>query len=133
MLRRIALLAIWLPWCAFAGLLRFEITERSPVLEGKAFGTAGAYERIVGRAYFAVDPDAPANRLIVNLKKAPRNAAGRTARNTSTISSEQLWHCRSMPPNIAISSAAAHAAIKPSRVPEPDAARRSKDVGATCN
>jgi hypothetical protein len=76
MLRRIALLAIWLPWCAFAGLLRFEITERSPVLQGKPFGTAGAYERIVGRAYFAVDPDAPANRLIVNLKKAPRNAAG---------------------------------------------------------
>jgi hypothetical protein len=76
MLRRIALFAIWLPCCAFAGLLRFEVTERSPVLQGKAFGTAGGYERIVGRVYFAVDPDAPANRLIANLKKAPRNAGG---------------------------------------------------------
>ncbi len=77
MSRRFVLLAIWLPCCASAGLVRVEVTERSPVLQGKSFGAAGSYERIVGRAYFAVDPDAPANRLIVNLKKAPRNAAGR--------------------------------------------------------
>ena len=75
MFGRVALLAALLPLCGFAELLRFEVTERSPVLQGKSFGTTGAYERIVGRAYFAVDPDAAANQLIFNLKKAPRNAS----------------------------------------------------------
>jgi hypothetical protein len=74
--RRLLLLAACFPALACAGLLRFEVTERSPVLDGKPFGSAGAYERIVGRAYFSVDPDAPANRAIVNIHKAPRNAAG---------------------------------------------------------
>jgi hypothetical protein len=57
-------------------VVRFEVTERSPVLDGKVFGSAGAYERIVGRVYFAVDPAAPANQSIANLKLAPRNDAG---------------------------------------------------------
>src|ERR1700730_9510097 len=56
--------------------VRFEVTERSPVLQGKSFGAAGAYERFVGRVYFAVDADAPANQLIANLKRAPRNDRG---------------------------------------------------------
>src|SRR5207237_9393349 len=62
---------------------RFEVTERSLVLPwlkdstaGKSFGAAGPYERIVGRVYFAVDPNAPANQLIANLKQAPRNDRG---------------------------------------------------------
>jgi hypothetical protein len=76
MLRRILLVAISLASCAFPRLIRFEVTERSPVLNNKAFGPTGPYERIVGRAYFAVDPENAANRLIVNLKKAPRNAQG---------------------------------------------------------
>jgi hypothetical protein len=52
-----------------AALLRIEIKERSDV-------PGAAYERIVGRAYFAVDPALPANRAIVDLAKAPRNATG---------------------------------------------------------
>ena len=38
--------------------------------------SAGAYERLVGRARFAVDPDAPAQAGIVDLDKAPRNSDG---------------------------------------------------------
>jgi hypothetical protein len=76
MLPRICILALWLPFGTMAGLVRFEVTERSPVLQGKSFGPAGPYERIIGRAYFAVDPNAPANQLIANLKRAPRNDRG---------------------------------------------------------
>jgi hypothetical protein len=76
MVPRICLLALCLPFSTMAGLVRFEVTERSPVLQGKSFGTAGAYERLVGRVYFAVDPNAQANQLITNLKRAPRNDRG---------------------------------------------------------
>ena len=61
---------------AQAALVRVEITERSAILGGKAFGKTGAYERLIGKAYFAVDPAAAANRDVVNLGLAPRNASG---------------------------------------------------------
>jgi len=37
----------------------------------------GTYERVIARVHFAVDPDADANRAIVDLRLAPRNADGR--------------------------------------------------------
>ncbi len=46
------------------------------MLEGKSFGLAGPYEKLVGRAYFAVRPEDPHNRQIVDLDKAPRNQRG---------------------------------------------------------
>src|SRR4051812_44417768 len=52
-----------------AALLRIEIKERSDLPDTR-------YERIVGRAYFSVDPAIAANRGIVDLDKAPRNASG---------------------------------------------------------
>jgi hypothetical protein len=54
-----------------------EISHRSVVLDGRAFGTAGAYEKIAGVLRFAADPTAPANAPITDLALAPRNAAGR--------------------------------------------------------
>ena len=41
-----------------------------------SFGSAGAYERLDGTAYFEVDPKDPLNAVIVNLDRAPRNARG---------------------------------------------------------
>jgi len=76
MLRRLALFALLLPVFGRAALVRIEVKERSDVLNGKAFGSAGAYERIVGRAWFAVDPKLAANRIVVDLDRAPRNADG---------------------------------------------------------
>ena len=52
-----------------AALVRVEVKERTDVP-----GTA--YERITGRAWFAVDPSLAANRKVVDLDKAPRNAEG---------------------------------------------------------
>ena len=52
---------------------RIEITAREPFADGHEFGTAGAYEKLVGRLYVEVLPDDPANGRIVDLKLAPRN------------------------------------------------------------
>lgn len=57
-------------------LIEIEITERGAFAGGHAFGKAGAYERLVGRAHFAVDPKAPAQQGIVDLDKAPVDARG---------------------------------------------------------
>jgi hypothetical protein len=68
------LLALATP--ATARVERIEILRRGEVAGGKAFGAAGAYEKIVARAHFSVRPDDPHNRPIVDLQLAPRNAAG---------------------------------------------------------
>jgi hypothetical protein len=60
-----------------AELTRIEIASRVDVLGGKAFGAVGVYEKIVGKAYFSVDPSHPRNTAIVDLDKAPRDVAGR--------------------------------------------------------
>lgn len=61
---------------ATAEVTRVEITRRADVLDGRAFGSVGAYETLAGRIYFAVDPKSPSNRTIVDLDKAPKNARG---------------------------------------------------------
>src|SRR3989442_9364899 len=62
---------------AQAALIRIEVTSSGPFAEGKAFGEVGAYTRITGRFYGELDPMLPANRAIVDLARAPRNARGR--------------------------------------------------------
>lgn len=59
-----------------AGVVRFDIIERTDLAEGKPFGEAGAYERIVGKVYFAIDPQLPQNREIRDLNLAPVNDQG---------------------------------------------------------
>ena len=39
-----------------AEVVRIEVKSRADVLAGKSFGTAGAYEKLAGKIYFAVDP-----------------------------------------------------------------------------
>lgn len=58
---------------AEAALVRMQVTHRSDVLDGKAF-RAGPYERLSGRAWFAVDPASPANTGIYDIQHAPKNA-----------------------------------------------------------
>jgi hypothetical protein len=53
-----------------ARVARVEITSRTDVLGGKAFGDAGAYERITGRVYFLLPVANPHNLRIVDLDKA---------------------------------------------------------------
>jgi hypothetical protein len=53
-----------------ARVVRLEISSRSEVLNSKSFGDTGAYERIVGRAYFSVQVANPHNERIVDLANA---------------------------------------------------------------
>jgi len=65
--------------CAFpasANVTRIEIKTRADVADGKSWGSVGSYERIIGTAYFAVDPKNPHNATIANIDKAPRDAQG---------------------------------------------------------
>ncbi|MGI9595562.1 MAG: alpha/beta hydrolase domain-containing protein [Acidimicrobiales bacterium] len=55
---------------------RFEIKARAPYLDGRAFGDVGGYERIDAVAHYAVDPDRPENRGIVDLGLAERGEDG---------------------------------------------------------
>jgi hypothetical protein len=59
-----------------AEVVRIEVKSRADVLSGKTFGTAGAYEKLSGRIYFAVDPGNSANKIIADVDKAPKNASG---------------------------------------------------------
>jgi hypothetical protein len=56
--------------------VELSIRERFCFADGHEFGSVGAYERLVGRAHFAVDPGAPAQRGITDLDKAPTDAEG---------------------------------------------------------
>lgn len=57
--------------------VQLHVDRREPVLEGRAFGAAGAYEKLVGTVEFALDPALPVNQGVVDLALAPRNADGR--------------------------------------------------------
>ena len=56
--------------------VRLNITKRIEFADGMSFGDAGPYERLVGTAHYAVDPDEPRLQHIVDLDLAPRNADG---------------------------------------------------------
>jgi hypothetical protein len=60
-----------------AEVVRIDVQSRTDLLGGQAFGAAGPYEKLSGRIFFAVDPALPANRIVTDLEKAPRNAAGK--------------------------------------------------------
>ena len=73
----------------------------SPAFDGKSFGSAGPYETLAGRAFGELDPDDPHNRLITDIRLAPRNASGRVDYVATfflvkpvdmTKSSRLMWH-----------------------------------------
>ena len=70
------LTAVCLPTPAAARVERVEILSREAFAAGAEFGAAGTYEKLRGRAFFALDPDAAANAPVADLKRAPRNARG---------------------------------------------------------
>jgi hypothetical protein len=57
-------------------LIELAVTDRRPFADGHAFGEVGPYERLSGRALFAVDPMARAQAGVVDLPLAPRDADG---------------------------------------------------------
>ena len=57
---------------AFAEVTGVTITSRSVVAGGQAFGNVGAYERLIARINFALDPAHARNKAIADLDLAPR-------------------------------------------------------------
>ena len=56
--------------------IRLRIDKRGVFAEGLEFGDTGAYEKIIGRVSFAVNPDSPAYSSVVDIQYAPRNPEG---------------------------------------------------------
>lgn len=73
----VLLIALW--WAApLSGeVVRVIVDHREDVLAGREWGEAGVYEKLVGRIFFAFDPESPYNRAIVDLQFAPVNGDGR--------------------------------------------------------
>ncbi|MDB5923592.1 MAG: hypothetical protein JWN13_2528 [Betaproteobacteria bacterium] len=72
----IACAVAWVSTPAMARLTSLAITSVEPFAPGTTFGTAGAYERVKGVFKGELDPQDRRNRVIINLDKAPRTAAG---------------------------------------------------------
>ncbi len=69
-------LCVLLPSVLPAAVTRIEIKTREPYLEGRMFDGVGSYERLRGKAFFAVDPKHTANQTVIDLELAPKNDAG---------------------------------------------------------
>jgi hypothetical protein len=63
-------------------ILSVEIQAVEPLADGAPFGAVGAYERVIGVAKGEVDPNAPGNKGIALIDKAPRNTRGRVEYTT---------------------------------------------------
>jgi hypothetical protein len=77
MLRRASIFTLILACGCFGAVTNIQIIERTEVLGGAPFGSTGAYERILGKAFFAVDPKLTPNRIIADIDLAPRNSDGK--------------------------------------------------------
>jgi hypothetical protein len=71
-----ALTALITP-AASAEVVRIDVQSRADVADSQSFGATGAYEKIAGKIFFAVDPALPANRIVTDIDRAPRTAAGK--------------------------------------------------------
>ena len=60
--------------CAFGAVTEVHVVDRTDVRVSP--GGAGPYERIAAKAYFAVDPKNPANRIVTDIDLAPKNDSG---------------------------------------------------------
>jgi len=69
MLSRIIPAALLLAGLAHAAVTRVEVAERVDL-------PIANYEQITGKVYFAVDPKLPANQIIADIDRAPKNASG---------------------------------------------------------
>lgn len=65
------------PLSALSEVVGVTITSRTVVAGGQSFGATGSYEKLIGQIEFALDPNDPHNKSIVDLQYAPRAADGR--------------------------------------------------------
>ena len=56
--------------------IRLEFESKTTFAGGKSFGNVGSYERLLGTASFAIDPDEKDLPFVCDLEFAPRNSDG---------------------------------------------------------
>ncbi|MBC7852387.1 MAG: hypothetical protein IAF94_03040 [Pirellulaceae bacterium] len=62
---------------AQAEVTRLEIQKKEPYAAGKVHGDRGSYEKWTGVVHFALEPQAPANKIVRDLSLAERNKDGK--------------------------------------------------------
>jgi hypothetical protein len=72
----LAVIGILAGAAARAELVRIDVASRLDLADGAAYGEAGAYEKLAGRMYFAVDPRNAANRAVADIAYAPTSSEG---------------------------------------------------------
>lgn len=75
-----AIVAVWVAWAppAQAEVKRIVIDRKvSPAFDGRAFGGAGQFETLAGRAFGELDPNDPHNRVITDIRLAQKNRNGK--------------------------------------------------------
>src|SRR5438445_11999380 len=65
------------PSVSFGEITKIIIEKRAPFANGYEFPVAGAYEKLVGKAYGELDPKSPLNKMIIDLDKTRKNSRGR--------------------------------------------------------
>ncbi len=70
---------------ARAEVTRVEVLERTPFAAGERFGDVGPYEKLRGRATVALDPASAADRVVIDLDRAPRASSGRVVFTTEFV------------------------------------------------
>src|ERR1051325_9809088 len=60
----------------FRNQVRLELTHCEPFAGGVSFGETGPYERLLGKAHFAIDPHEPGLPFVCDLDLAPCNPDG---------------------------------------------------------
>src|SRR4030042_3925853 len=81
----LGLVMIWVmlsPATVSAKVVKVEISSREVISDLPELSRSGPYELIKGIIYLEVNPDDPANKLIVDLKYAKRNSRGNVEFNT---------------------------------------------------
>ncbi len=97
----VAVLIAWAP-PARAEVKKIVIDKKvSPAFDGRSFGSAGQFETLAGRAFGELDPNDAHNRVITDIRLAPRNRNGMVEYVASfylvkpidmSKSSHLLWH-----------------------------------------
>ncbi|MFI0473162.1 alpha/beta hydrolase domain-containing protein [Halomonas sp. HMF6819] len=74
--------ALGVEFTAQARVTGFEVVDTGDAYESQAFGDAGRYERIDAVAHFAIDPQSPRARAVVDLDKAAVDERGEVTFST---------------------------------------------------
>src|SRR5262245_46538559 len=72
----VLVLLLLIPAAGLAEVKRVDVATRTDFANGTSFGSVGPYEQLTGKIYFTIDPMNSRNRVIADLDKAPKNAAG---------------------------------------------------------